>query len=103
MVRDLQATPIRIRVGIHSGTPHLSGEGYLGADVNKGARSAASGHGGQVLVSKQTGELVDAELTDLSRAPGEVGGRRAVVIRCSNAAAESRKHAFVALRPHATV
>src|SRR6266511_384052 len=54
-------------MGIHTGTPHLSDEGYVGQDVHKGARIAAAGHGGQVLVSKDTRELagVDVDLTDL--------------------------------------
>jgi predicted ATPase/class 3 adenylate cyclase len=63
----LASGPIRVRMGIHTGTPHLSAEGYAGVDVHKGARIAASGHGGQVLVSKETRELLgeDVALTDL--------------------------------------
>ncbi|MEP7224290.1 MAG: tetratricopeptide repeat protein, partial [Actinomycetota bacterium] len=57
--------PIRVRVGIHTGTPYLGEEGYVGADVHKGARIAAAGHGGQVLLSKETRELVGVEVTDL--------------------------------------
>src|SRR5438093_715597 len=34
--------PIRVRMGIHTGTPHLTGEGYVGQDVHKGARIAAA-------------------------------------------------------------
>jgi predicted ATPase/class 3 adenylate cyclase len=65
--RALSDGPIRVRMGIHTGTPHLSEEGYVGEDVHKGARIAAAGHGGQVLVSKDTRELpgVDVDLTDL--------------------------------------
>ena len=43
----------------------LTEEGYVGADVHLGARIAAAGHGGQVLVSAATRELVELELTDL--------------------------------------
>ena len=58
--------PIRVRIGLHTGTPLLTDEGYVGADVHKGARIAAAGHGGQVLVSAATAELLDgAELRDL--------------------------------------
>jgi predicted ATPase/class 3 adenylate cyclase len=57
--------PIRVRMGIHTGTPHLTEEGYVGHDVHKGARIAASGHGGQVLLSKETRELAQVDLTDL--------------------------------------
>ncbi len=57
--------PIRIRVGIHTGAPHLAEEGYVGQDVHKGARIAAAGHGGQVLLSKETRELVHVDAIDL--------------------------------------
>jgi predicted ATPase/class 3 adenylate cyclase len=62
---ELASGPIRVRIGIHTGTPHLTVEGYVGEDVHLGARIAASGHGGQVLLSRETSELVEAELTDL--------------------------------------
>ena len=61
----LVAGPIRVRIGIHSGTAHLTHEGYVGEDVHKAARIAAAGHGGQVLLSKDTRELVAFEVQDL--------------------------------------
>jgi predicted ATPase/class 3 adenylate cyclase len=58
--------PIRVRMGIHTGTPHLGEEGYVGADVHRAARIAACGHGGQVLVSASTATLLDTDgLRDL--------------------------------------
>ena len=57
--------PIRVRVGVHTGTPFIGEEGYIGHDVHRAARIAAAGHGGQVLVSATTAALVQAELTDL--------------------------------------
>jgi predicted ATPase len=57
---------VRVRMGIHTGTPHLAEEGYVGADVHRAARIAASGHGGQVLVSASTASLVGTDgLRDL--------------------------------------
>jgi predicted ATPase/class 3 adenylate cyclase len=56
---------IRVRVGVHTGTPVLGEEGYVGHDVHRAARIAAAGHGGQVLVSAATAALVALELTDL--------------------------------------
>ena len=56
---------IRVRVGVHTGTPFVSEEGYVGYDLHRAARIAAAGHGGQVLVSASTASLVEAELTDL--------------------------------------
>jgi predicted ATPase/class 3 adenylate cyclase len=65
MTEALAAGPIRVRVGLHTGTPLLTDEGYVGGDVHRAARVAASGHGGQVLVSSSTAQLVRTELTDL--------------------------------------
>ena len=62
----LASGPIRVRVGVHTGTPYLDGEGYVGIDVHRAARIAACGHGGQVLVSASTATLAGAnELRDL--------------------------------------
>jgi len=53
---------IRVRMGLHTGTPHLVEEGYVGPDVHKAARIAAAGHGGQVLLSKETREMTEANI-----------------------------------------
>ncbi len=50
----LRSGPIRVRMGLHTGSPHLSAEGYVGEDVHLGARIGAAGHGGQVLLSAAT-------------------------------------------------
>lgn len=57
--------PVRVRMGLHTGTPRLAEEGYFGVDVHRAARIAAVGHGGQVLVSSATAALVDEPLRDL--------------------------------------
>ena len=54
LTQELTSGPIRVRVGLHTGTPLLSEEGYVGGDVHRAARIAAAGHGGQVLVSSST-------------------------------------------------
>src|SRR5688500_11349955 len=61
----LSSGPIKVRMGLHTGSPHLTDEGYVGPDVHRAARIAAAGHGGQILVSSATAQLVDAELSDL--------------------------------------
>src|SRR5438874_4288473 len=61
----LSAGPIRVRMGLHTGRPHVGREGYVGEDVHLAARIAAAGHGGQVLVSQATHALVEGELADL--------------------------------------
>jgi predicted ATPase/class 3 adenylate cyclase len=65
-LEGLAAGPIRVRMGIHTGTPLLGEEGYVGVDVHRAARIAACGHGGQVLVSASTAALVGRDgLRDL--------------------------------------
>jgi predicted ATPase len=61
----LEPTPVRIRVGIHTGEPLLAETGYVGVAVHQAARIASAGHGGQVVISQETRELVDAEVIDL--------------------------------------
>jgi predicted ATPase len=63
--RALAEGPIRVRMGLHTGEPRLTEEGYVGLDLHKGARIAAVGHGGQVLLSETTRALVDADVRDL--------------------------------------
>ena len=61
----LSGGPIKVRMALNTGEPRLTDEGYVGLDVHKGARIAAVGHGGQVLLSGATRVLVDAEVRDL--------------------------------------
>lgn len=61
-----QELELPVRMGLHTGTPLLTEEGYVGADVHRAARIAAAGHGRQVLISTATAALIDsAELRDL--------------------------------------
>jgi class 3 adenylate cyclase len=50
--------PLRVRMGIHTGEPELIGDAYIGVDVNRASRICAAGHGGQILVSQTTRDLV---------------------------------------------
>jgi predicted ATPase/class 3 adenylate cyclase len=62
----LREGPIRVRMGLHTGEPVVTDEGYVGIDVHRAARIAAAGHGGQILVSQSTHDLLRAyELRDL--------------------------------------
>lgn len=54
----LAAGLIRVRMGIHTGTPYLGEEGYVGTDVHRAARIAACGHGQQVLISSATTAVI---------------------------------------------
>jgi predicted ATPase/DNA-binding CsgD family transcriptional regulator/Tfp pilus assembly protein PilF len=52
----------RVRMGLHTGEPELTPEGYVGLDVQHAARIMNSAHGGQVLLSQTTRDLVEHEL-----------------------------------------
>jgi len=49
---------LRVRMGLHSGEAYLAGDDYGGFEVNRAARIAAAGHGGQILLSDPTRALV---------------------------------------------
>jgi len=59
---------LRVRIGVHTGEPEVAPPKYVGIDVHRAARIAAAGHGGQVLLSQSTRDLVQ---TDDSRDLGE--------------------------------
>ncbi len=62
----LAAGPISVRMGLHTGAPTPTAEGYVGVDVHRGARVGALAHGGQIVVSPATAALLDSEpLADL--------------------------------------
>src|SRR5262245_20984730 len=62
----LAGGPIRVRMGLHTGEPTVTDEGYVGIDVHRAAHIAAAGHGGQILVSQATRDLAGADrLRDL--------------------------------------
>ncbi|MEO8229508.1 MAG: adenylate/guanylate cyclase domain-containing protein [Chloroflexota bacterium] len=53
---------VRVRMGVHTGDVTRVGEGYVGIDINRTARIAAAGHGGQVLVSAASRGLIGESL-----------------------------------------
>jgi predicted ATPase len=62
----LASGPVRVRMGVHTGEPVVTEEGYVGLDVHRAARIAAAGHGGQILVSQSTRDLAGSDaLQDL--------------------------------------
>ncbi len=63
--RELAPGPIRVRIGLHTGEPERTDEGYVGLDLHRGARICAAGHGGQVLLSQTTRDLTDVDARDL--------------------------------------
>jgi class 3 adenylate cyclase len=53
---------VRIRLGLHTGEPAVGDEGYTGLDVVRASRIAATGAGGQVLLSDTTRAIVAGDL-----------------------------------------
>jgi predicted ATPase len=61
----LTSSAARVRMGVHTGNPLLTDEGYAGIDVHRVARICSAGHGGQVLVSDATRKAVSRDLRPL--------------------------------------
>jgi class 3 adenylate cyclase len=63
--RSLAAEPwpdgarFSVRMGLHTGEPHLGEHGYTGLAVHRAARICTIAHGGQVLLSRATAGIVD--------------------------------------------
>ena len=55
--------PVRVRMGIHTGEPEQQETGYVGLDVHQAARIAGAGHGGQIVLSRSTRDLLGPETT----------------------------------------
>src|SRR5258706_4731066 len=55
-------TSVRVRIGLHTGEPLLTADGYIGMDVHHAARIMSAGHGGQILLSPTTHQLVEQHL-----------------------------------------
>ncbi len=55
---------VKVRMGLHTGEPVVGDDRYVGMGVHKAARIGAVGHGGQVLLSRSTRELVEDDLPD---------------------------------------
>src|SRR5262249_2677590 len=55
---------VGVRMGLHTGEPQRSAEGYVGLDVHHAARIMSAAHGGQVLLSQTTRDLVQRDLPD---------------------------------------
>jgi len=69
--RALQAEPwpeigaLRVRMGLHTGPVEVRGQHYFGAPLYRCARIMSAAHGGQVVLSLATAELVGDTDTDI--------------------------------------
>ena len=55
---------LRVRMGLHTGTPTVHRDGYVGMDVHRAARIAGAAHGRQVLLSEATAERARPDLEE---------------------------------------
>ncbi|MGH3337490.1 MAG: adenylate/guanylate cyclase domain-containing protein, partial [Propionibacteriaceae bacterium] len=61
---------VRVRMGLHTGQPTRLERDYVGMDVHRAARIASAAHGGQIVLSATTAQLIadqspELELKDL--------------------------------------
>jgi ABC-type glycerol-3-phosphate transport system substrate-binding protein/class 3 adenylate cyclase len=61
-----EGVEVRVRMGLHTGEPIVGEERYLGLGVHRAARIGAVAHGGQVLLSNATRELIEDGLAGVS-------------------------------------
>jgi predicted ATPase/class 3 adenylate cyclase len=57
---------IRVRMGLHTGEPTPTADGYVGLDMHRTARVAAAAHGAQVLLSQTTRDLLPESLDGIT-------------------------------------
>ena len=66
--RALAAHPwpahLRVRIGIHTADPEVGADRYVGLGVHRAARICAAAHGGQIVVSNATRELIEDDLPE---------------------------------------
>ncbi len=55
---------VHARMGLHTGEPALTSDGYVGLDVHQAEHIMRAGYGGQVLLSQTTAHLVEQDLPD---------------------------------------
>jgi len=59
-----EGVAVQVRMGLHTGEPQRTADGYVGLDVHRAARIMSAGHGGQVLLSQTTRHLVEHHLPE---------------------------------------
>lgn len=52
----------KVRIGLHTGEAITNGSDYIGTEVHRAARICGAAHGGQVLLSKETADLLANKL-----------------------------------------
>lgn len=60
------AVQVKVRMGLHTGEPERHEDGYIGLDVHRAARIAATASGGQIVISAATEALVGGLNDDIA-------------------------------------
>jgi YVTN family beta-propeller protein len=71
-----EGSPVKVRMGIHTGRANPADGRYTGLAVHRAARICAAGHGGQVLVSQATQSLVEDDEEELEIRLEDLGEQR---------------------------
>ena len=58
------AGAVRVRIGLHTGEAIARGDHYVGQEIHRASRICDAGHGGQIVVSQTTAELVRGGLPE---------------------------------------
>ncbi|MGI8519963.1 MAG: adenylate/guanylate cyclase domain-containing protein, partial [Actinomycetota bacterium] len=61
-----EGVELKVRMGIHTGEPTVTSEGYVGSEVHLGARISAAAWGAQIVVSSATAGLLSSGLEDIT-------------------------------------
>jgi YVTN family beta-propeller protein len=100
-----EGVQLKVRMGIHTGQAAVNDGKYTGLAVHRAARIAASGHGGQVLVSQATQTLLEDEEEDLHVFLQDLGEHRLKdldrPVRLYQATAKGLPRAFPPIRREA--
>src|SRR5215472_12777499 len=71
-----QGAEVHVRMGLHTGDPSRVAEGYVGLDLHRAARIMSAAHGGQVLLSQTTHDLVAPDGTEGAVSLRDLGEHR---------------------------
>ncbi len=56
------AETVLLRIGLHTGHPELTANGYIGIDVHRAARVMAAGNGGQIMTSEGFASAIEGAM-----------------------------------------